>query len=107
MSIEKDRNVRIETNILNFPKADNPELKEQRLVHAKLVQSICQKMDHDHYDTHYITTSELNLLANHGETIEFPKHISARLVSVLATQLNQNSFMEDLLWEKKEKVMFL
>ena len=54
-------------------------------------------MDHDHYDTHYITTAELNLLANHGETIEFPKHIAARLISVLATSLNRNSFMEDLL----------
>ena len=37
------------------------------------------------------------LLTNHGETIEFPKHIAARLISVLATQLNRNSFMEDLL----------
>ena len=96
MSTEKDQNVRIETNILNFPKADNPELKEQRLVHAKLVQSICQKMDHDHYDTHYITTSELNLLANHGETIEFPPKIAARLISVLSTQITRNKIMEDL-----------
>ena len=96
MSIEKDRNVRIETNILNFPKADNPELKEQRLLHAKLVQSICQKMDHDHFDTHYITTAELNLLANHGETIEFPPKIAARLISVLSTQITRNKIMEDL-----------
>ena len=40
---------------------------------------------------------ELLLLTNQGETIEFPPLIAARLISVLATQLNRNSFMEDLL----------
>ena len=97
MSIEKDlEEVKIETNVLNFPQADNQELKEQRLVHAKLVQSICLKMDHDHYDTHYITTAELNLLANHGETIEFPQKIASRLISVLSTQITRNKIMEEL-----------
>ena len=54
-------------------------------------------MAHDKYDQLPLIKEELLLLTNHGETIEFPPHIAARLISVLATQLNRNSFMEDLL----------
>ena len=54
-------------------------------------------MSNDRYDQLPLIKEEILLLTNHGETIEFPKHIAARLISVLATQLNRNSFMEDLL----------
>ena len=54
-------------------------------------------MAHDRYDQLPLIQEEILLLSNHGETIEFPPKIAARLISVLATQLNRNSFMEDLL----------
>ena len=110
MSTEKNQNqeIKIETNILRFPnKKENEQLKKQREEHALVIQSIAQKMDKQNFDQQPLSYIELLFLSNHGETIEFPKHIAARLVSVLATQLNKNSFMEDLLWEKKEKVMLL
>jgi hypothetical protein len=54
-------------------------------------------MAHEKYDQLPLIQEEILLLTNHGETIEFPPLIAARLISVLATQLNRNSFMEDLL----------
>jgi len=110
MSTDKNHSqeIKIETNVLKFPnQKENEQLKKQRDEHALVIQSIAQKMDKPNFDQQPLTYVEVLFLSNHGETIEFPKHISARLVSVLATQLNRNSFMEDLLWEKKEKVMFL
>ena len=105
---KKSQEVKIETNIIEFPNAKkNNLLEEQREEHSKYVQSICQKMDHPKYDQLPLISEELTILSNHGETIEFPKYIAARLISVLATQLKHNSIMEDLLWEKKEKVMFV
>ena len=51
---------------------------------------------------------ELSLLSNHGETIEFPKHIAARLISVLATQLTTTHWRIYMRKKrKKKKVIFL
>jgi hypothetical protein len=100
MSTEKNQSqeVKVETNILKFPnQKENLLLEKQKLHHAQFIQSICQKMDHEKFDQLPLLQEELLLLSNHGETIEFPKHIAARLISVLATQLNRNSLMEDLL----------
>ena len=84
--------------VLKFPnQKENEQLKKQRDEHALVIQSIAQKMDKQNFDQQPLSYIELLFLSNHGETIEFPKHIAARLVSVLATQLNKNSFMEDLL----------
>ena len=63
----------------------------------KLIQTIAMKMEHNNFDQLPLIQEEVLLLSNHGETIEFPTHIAARLISVLATSLNRNSFMEDLL----------
>ena len=54
-------------------------------------------MADNRFDQLPLIQEEILLLSNHGETIEFPQKIAARLISVLATQLNRNSFMEDLL----------
>ena len=54
-------------------------------------------MNNEKFDQMPLSYIEVLLLSNHGETIEFPKHIAARLISVLATSLNRNSLMEDLL----------
>jgi len=100
MSIEKDQSqeVKIQTNIIKFPNVkENQDLVEQRLQHAKLIQTICQKMDHEKFDQLPLLEDEVKLLSNHGETIEFPKYIAARLISVLATTINQHSFMEEYL----------
>ena len=110
MSTEKNQSqeIKVETNILQFPNCkENQQLEQHRKLNEQLINSIATKMSNDRYDQLPLIQEEILLLTNHGETIEFPPKIAARLVSVLATQLNRNSFMEDLLWEKKEKVIAL
>ena len=100
MSTEKNQSqeIKIETNIIKFPnQKENIQLKEQQLQHAQLIQTICQKMDHEKLDQLPLLQDEVLLLSNHGETIEFPKHIAARLIAVRSTSVHRNSFMEDLL----------
>ena len=109
MSTDKNHNqeIKVETNILKFPNCkENQQLADHKKLNEQLINSIATKMAHDRYDQLPLIHEELLLLTNHGETIEFPPKIAARLISVLATQLNRNS-LEDLLWEKKEKVIAL
>ena len=99
MSTEKNQSqeIKVETNILKFPNCkENHQLEEHRKLNEQLINSIATKMAHDKYDQLPLIHEELLLLTNHGETIEFPPKIAARLISVLATQLNRNS-LEDLL----------
>ena len=110
MSTDKDQSqeIKVETNIIKFPNVkENQQLADQKKYHAQFINSIATKMSNDRYDQLPLIQEEILLLSNHGETIEFPPQIAARLISVLATSLNRNSFMEDLLWEKKEKVIVL
>jgi len=110
MSTDKDQSqeIKVETNIIKFPNAkENQQLADQKKYHAQFINSIATKMSNERYDQLPLIQEEILLLSNHGETIEFPPQIAARLISVLATSLNRNSFMEDLLWEKKEKAIAL
>ena len=100
MSTEKDQpqEIKIHTKIFQFPNSkENQQLQQQKKFNEQLIQSIATKMADDRFDQLPLIQEEILLLTNHGETIEFPPKIAARLVSVLATQLNRNSFMEDLL----------
>ena len=100
MSTEKDQSqeIKVETNILKFPNCkENQQLADQKKYHAQFINSIATKMADDRYDQLPLIQEEILLLSNHGETIKFPPNIAARLISVLATSLNRNSFMEDLL----------
>ena len=100
MSTEKDQSqeIKVEPNILKFPNCkENQQLAEQKKYHAQFINSIATTMADDRYDQLPLIQEEILLLSNHGETIEFPPNIAARLISVLATSLNRNSFMEDLL----------
>ena len=109
MSTDKNHNqeIKVETNILKFPNCkENQQLEEHKKLNEQLINSIATKMANDRYDQLPLIQEEILLLTNHGETIEFPPKIAARLISVLAAQLNRNS-LEDLLWEKKEKVIAL
>ena len=97
MSTEKNQSqeVKVETNILKFPnQKENLQLLQQQIEHNELIKTICQKMDHQKFDQLPLLQEELLLLSNHGETIEFPKHIAARIISVLATIINRNSLEE-------------
>ena len=99
MSTEKNQSqeIKVETNIINFPNCkENHQLEEHRKLNDQLINSIATKMAHNKYDQLPLIQEEILLLTNHGETIEFPPKIAARLISVLATQLNRNS-LEDLL----------
>ena len=100
MSTEKNQSqeIKVETNILKFPNCkENAQLEQHRKLNEELINSIAKKMSHDNFDQLPLIQEEILLLTNHGETIEFPPTIAARLISVLATQLNRNSFMEELL----------
>ena len=100
MSTEKDQSqeIKVETNIIQFPNAkENQQLADQKKFNEQLIQSIATKMADNRFDQLPLIQEEILLLSNHGETIEFPPNIAARLISVLATSLNRNSFMEDLL----------
>ena len=100
MSTEKDQSqeIKVETNILKFPNCkENQQLADQKKFNEQLIQSIATKMADNRFDQLPLIQEEILLLSNHGETIEFPPQIAARLISVLATQLNRNSLMEDLL----------
>ena len=100
MSIDKNHSqeIKVGTNILKFPNSkENQQLQQQKKFNEQLIQSIATKMADDRFDQLPLIQEEILLLTNHGETIEFPPKIAARLISVLATQLNRNSFMEDLL----------
>ncbi len=100
MSTEKDQNqeIKIHTKIIKFPNCkENQQLANQKKFNEQLIQSIATKMADNRFDQLPLIQEEILLLSNHGETIEFPPQIAARLISVLATQLNRNSLMEDLL----------
>ena len=97
MSTEKNHNqeIKVETNILKFPNCkENHQLEEHRKLNDQLINSIATKMAHNKYDQLPLIQEEILLLTNHGETIEFPPLIAARLISVLATQLKHNSLEE-------------
>ena len=101
MSTDKDQQsqeIKIHTKIYKFPNVrENQQLANQKKEHAQLINGIATKMAHEKFDQLPLHHLELELLSQHGETIEFPPNIAARLISVLATQLYRNSFMEDLL----------
>jgi len=97
MSTEKNQSqeIRVETNIIKFPNCkENHQLEEHRKLNDQLINSIATKMAHNKYDQLPLIQEEILLLTNHGETIEFPPLIAARLISVLATQLKHNSLEE-------------
>ncbi len=97
MSTEKNQSqeIKVETNILKFPNCkENQLLSEHKKLNDQLINSIATKMAHEKYDQLPLIKEEILLLTNHGETIEFPPLIAARLITVLATQLNRNSLEE-------------
>ena len=98
MNIEdQKKSQNLQSNILKFPGTKNPKVEEQQKEFARVLGSITIKMNKDDWNIHPITHTELALLSNHGETIEFAPLTAARLNSVLATSLINNSLMEDFL----------
>ena len=93
----EDKTKDFQNNILKFPGTKNPKVEEQQKEFARVLGSLTIKMSKDDWNVHPITHTELSLLSNHGETIEFAPLTAARLNSVLATSLIRNSLMEDLL----------
>ena len=87
----------LKTNILKFPKSNNPKVDEQQKEFAQLLMSIQIKMNDKNWHNVPISHKELLLLSNHGEAIEHSQLTASRLIAVLATSLIRNSFMEDLL----------
>lgn len=88
--------INIHTNVLKFPnQKENEQLKKQKTENEKLVQTIAMKMEHDNFDQLPLIDVEVEMLSNHGETIEFPPTIAARLISVLATAIKRNKYIEE------------
>jgi len=94
---DQTKSTNFKNNILKFPGTKNPKVEEQQKEFARVLGSLTIKMSKDDWNVHPITHTELSLLSNHGETIEFAPLTAARLNSVLATSLIRNSFMEDFL----------
>ena len=93
MSIEK----RFINNIVKFPGSENKELDNQQKEILKHTASLASKMSDPSWHHYPITTIELKVLANHGETIEFAPITAARLNSVLAQLLLTKSILEEIL----------
>ena len=93
----EDKTKDFQNNILKFPGTKNPKVEEQQKEFARVLGSITIKMSKDDWNVHPITHTELSLLSNHGETIEFAPLTAARLNSILATSLIRNTFMEDFI----------
>ena len=94
---EQTKSPNLKSNILIFRGSKNVQVEEQQKEFARLLFSIQMKMNKPDFNVHPITHKELLLLSNHGEAIEHPPQTASRLISVLATSLIRNSFMEDLL----------
>ena len=94
---DQTKSKNFQSNILKFPGTKNPKVDEQQKEFARVLGSITIKMNKDDWNVHPITHTELALLSNHGETIEFAPLTAARLNSVLATSLITNSLMEDFI----------
>ena len=94
---DQTKSTNLKNNILNFPGTKNPKVEEQQKEFARILFSIQMKMKKDDWNVHPITQTELLLLSNHGEAIELTPIAASRLISVLATSLIRNSFMEDFL----------
>ena len=72
-------------------------MEDQQKELARITLGVVGKMSDDNWNSHLITHKELLILSNHGEVIELPPIAASRLISVLATSLIRNSFMEDFL----------
>mgnify|MGYP005834068493 FL=1 len=83
--------------IIKFPGAENPQVEDQQKILAQITLGIAAKMSDDKWHSLPITQTELSILSNHGETIEFAPLIAARINTVLATTLIRNSFLEDFI----------
>ena len=83
--------------IIKFPGAENPQVEDQQKILAQITLGIAAKMSDDKWHSLPITQTELSILSNHGETIEFAPLIAARLNAVLSTTLIRNSLLEDFI----------
>ena len=83
--------------IIKFPGTNNPKVDEQQIEFAKHILNIQIKMNDKNWNNQIISHKELLILSNHGEATEFSPQTASRLISVLATSLFRNTFMEDLL----------
>lgn len=86
------------TNVIAFPNSRNEKFEQQREEITRCVNSITTAMDLPMWDKMYILPSDISTLAEFGETIKFAPQTSARLISVLATQIKRSN-TEDLFYE--------
>lgn len=104
MSSEK----RNQNNIINFPGSINQAVDDQQQAIVKVLITIQHKMvDNNTWHLATLTIPEIKTLSNYGEAMELTPIIAARLNAVLATTLLRQTVLEDLIWEKKEKVIVL
>ena len=94
---DQKKSATLKNNILNFPGTKSKAVDEQQKEFARLLFSIQMKMNKNDFNVHPLTHKELLVLSNHGEAIELTPTTASRLISVLATSLIRNQFMEDLL----------
>ena len=76
------------SNVIEFPKTKNQHFREQQKSIKQTIDIIETGMTHaKHWENLPILPKDLAVLSNFGETIQFSPIVSARLISVLASQI--------------------
>ena len=89
--------MRQSNNVIHFPGAQNVQVIEQEKAVKDVMCSIIVKMEMDNWHLAEIYDHELSILVNYGDVICFPPVASARLISILATNIKSRSLLEDLI----------
>ncbi len=77
----------IKTNIISFPKTINKEFQTQITLIENTVKELSNAMHIPCWDKVTVIPRDIKILAEFGETITFPSHTAARLITVLANQI--------------------
>ena len=75
---------RNQNNIIQFPKANNKEVANQK---ALYVFRISKTMMDPTWDVAQVPDKELTMLSNFGEVLEFEPIVARRLIANLATEV--------------------
>ena len=75
---------RNQNNIIQFPKATNKEVANQK---ALYVFRISKTMMDPTWDVSQVPDKELTMLSNFGEVLEFEPIVARRLIANLATEV--------------------
>ena len=86
---------RKQNNVIQFPKAENPELKKQKNDLVALTLTIEKIMNQKVWEFAPISDHNMELLGQFGEGLTFTPLTAQRLIANLATELNKYRLQEE------------